>query len=199
MTTNNPFSTIRPAATPLTVDPNVAPQMAQAAPQMVAPQMVQAAPQMVVPQMVQAAPQVAPQMVAPQVAPQMVSPQVAPGVVPVPGVDGGTGKVKRPRKTPNRQMTKEERLYVINNYAVKATGQIAAELNLTRQQVYRTVHETRHKIKARIEAAQLAGDTATAQKWQSYVITKLPEKDFNTGGGRAKGGAIDSIIDSLLD
>ena len=192
MSTNpgNPFATVSPKA--------AAPQNVQA-PQMVAPQ---AAPQMVAPQ--------APQMMAAPQAPQMVNPLATPQVTPQADL-GQAGeltadKPKRrksggPRKTPNRQMTKEERVFVVNNYATKTTGQIATELDLTRQQVYRTVHESRIKIKERIEAANAAGDIETAQKWHTILVTKLPEKDSGTagGGGRAKGSSIESVVDSLLD
>jgi uncharacterized protein YnzC (UPF0291/DUF896 family) len=146
--------------------------------------------QMAVPQQMQA-----PQMQVPQMdIPGELRTEAAPHIV------AKFTKKGVPRKTPNRQMTKDERMYVINNYSKKSTGQIATELNLTRQQVYRTVYESRTKIKERIEAANAIGDVATVQKLQTFLVTNLPEKEFSEGGGgRSKGGSIDSTLDALFN
>lgn len=107
--------------------------------------------------------------------------------------------VKKDRKKPNRQMTAEERKYVIQNYATKNTSELAVELGLTRQQVYGTVRKSREVILARIATATAAGDTATATKLQTFVETNLPEKPFGGGAGTGtRGSSIDSAVDDLL-
>lgn len=110
---------------------------------------------------------------------------------------------KKPRKKPNRQMTSAERKYVIENYASRSTSDIAEELKLTRQQVYRTVHETRTKAKERIAALQAEAATperdAKIAKLEG-ILAALPEKPFGggQGGGAKKGSAVDNVLDDLL-
>lgn len=145
-----------------------------------------------------AAPQAAP--TAPAAAPQAApaAPQAAPAAPQAaPAVDPATGK--KPRKKPNRQMTLDERKFVIENYSTRSTSDMARELGLTRQQVYRTVHEARGKIKERIEAATQANNTELANKLQAYMQEKLPEKPFGGGaGGASKGSSVDTVLDDLL-
>jgi transposase-like protein len=110
---------------------------------------------------------------------------------------------KKPRKKPNRQMTNEERKYVLANYANRSTSDIADELKLTRQQVYRTVHETRQKAKDRIAALQAEAQTPERDEKISKlegVLASLPEKPFGggQGGGAKKGSAVDNVLDELL-
>ena len=105
---------------------------------------------------------------------------------------------KKDRKKPNRQMTAEERKYVIENYATKQTSELAQELNLTRQQVYGTVRKSRERIQERINQAQQAGDTKTVETLTNFLNAKLPEKPFGGGVGANRGSSIDSAVDSLL-
>jgi len=94
-------------------------------------------------------------------------------------------------------MRDEERKYVIQNYHSMSTSQMASEMGLTRQQVYRTVHESRKTMKDRAAAATEAGDTATAQKITEFIATYLPEKPFG-GSGNTRGSSIDNVVDNLL-
>ncbi len=139
----------------------------------------------------------APQAQAPQ-APQ--APQAAPQAPPVQEGVGSATVEKKARKKPNRQMTIDERKYVLDNYATKSTAELANELGLTRQQVYRTIHETRTKAKERL--AELEKDPQNnaefIQKAQA-LLAKLPEKPFGGGqGGGKRGSAIDNVLDELL-
>ena len=164
---------------------NRAPQAPQSAPT--------AAPVAQAAQVDQAAP-VTPEMPA---APGM-PPQNIPTAAPV-----SEKKERKPRKTPNRQMTDDERKYVLQNYSTKSTGQIAQDLGLTRQQVYRTIHESRKALQKRLESLQAqpqsAERDAMVDKVQKLLDT-LPAKPFgggNTVGGKRKNG-IDSVLDNLL-
>jgi len=143
--------------------------------------------------------QVAEAAVAP-VAPAMPAAAVVPGAPVAPGgVADAAAVVKKDRKKPNRQMSVEERRYVLENYATKNTSEMAVEMGLTRQQVYGTVRKGRESILAKIAAANTAGDVATATKLQLFLDTKLPEKPFGGGGsGATRGSSIDSAVDSLL-
>ena len=185
---NNPFATTAPANQVAPAANQAAPVANQAAPQaapanQVAPTVIPTTPQTGV----QAAP------VAPQAGTQ-VAPTAPKAAVPAAPVDG-----KKPRKKPNRQMTLDERKYVIENYHCRSTSDMARELGLTRQQVYRTVHEARGKIKDRIEAATAGGNPAMATKLQAYMAEKLPEKPFGGGaGGASKGSSVDTVLDDLL-
>lgn len=109
-------------------------------------------------------------------------------------------KQRKTRKTPNRQMTNEERKYVLNNYEHKSTNDIAQELGLTRQQVYRTVHESRKNLQARLEALQAEAQSAERDSNIAKVqamLNKLPAKPF--GGGNTVGGKKRQSVDSVLD
>lgn len=168
---NNPFATKAATATDTTAAAAPAPAPEQA-PQ-AAPAPTQAAP-------------------APQPAPTQAP--AAPAQAPVAGDDG---TVKKPRKTPSKQLTKEQRKYVIQNYAAKSTSEIAQELGATPQQVYRTVNESRKSLKTRLEAAQTENNQAKIAKIQE-ILAKLPEKAFG-GGGNSKKNSTDSALDDLID
>lgn len=109
---------------------------------------------------------------------------------------------KKPRKKPNRQMTADERKYVIQNYASRSTSDIATELGLTRQQVYRTVHEMRSKAKERLAAVEALGASPENDAMKAKlndVIAALPAKEFGGGqGGGKRGSSVDSVLDDLL-
>ena len=140
---------------------------------------------------------------APMEAPEVTAPGMPPQGVPT-AAPVADNKPRKPRKTPNRQMTDDERKYVLQNYSLKSTGDIARDLGLTRQQVYRTVHESRKALLKRKEAleaqAQSAERDAMIEKVNKLLDT-LPAKPFgggNTVGGKRKNG-IDTVLDSLLD
>jgi ribosome-binding protein aMBF1 (putative translation factor) len=176
---NNPFATTPPVAAP------VAQPAAPVAPPTAAPvAFAQAAP-------------VAPAQAAPVAAPVAAAP-VAPQAVPAAPAAPAATDAKKPRKKPNRQMTLDERKYVIENYATKATSEMATELGLTRQQVYRTIHEARTKTKDRVTACRAAGDEATAVKMEQFLEAKLPEKPWGGGAGGGKGSSVDNVLDALL-
>lgn len=116
-----------------------------------------------------------------------------------------TEKVKKPRKHPNRQMTVEERKYVIENYATKNTNEIANELGLTRQQVYRTVNEARKNLQKRIQALQETPDTPERQAQVDRIqvwLDKLPTKPAGSGTRAGSGGrqnTVDFVLDELIN
>jgi len=172
---NNPFSTTAAPATPQAAAAPVAPA-APAAP--VAP--------------------AAPQAAAPVAAAAPVNPQAAAPAAPAAPAAAAADGEKKERKKPNRQMTTDERKYVIENYASKTTSEMANEMGLTRQQVYGTVRKSREVIMDRIKAATEAGDAATAAKLQAFVEEKLPEKPFGGGAGAGRGSSIDTAVDDLL-
>lgn len=108
---------------------------------------------------------------------------------------------KKERKKPNRAMTGEERKYVLESYETKTTSEIAHDLNLTRQQVYRTVRETRQKLVDRIAQLEASQDPADAPRLETArtMLAKLPAKPFGGGqGGAKKGNSIDNLLDELL-
>ena len=162
------------------------PQAAPMAPQVAAPVAPQAAPM---------APHAAP-VPEPQ---NNMPPQGVPTAAPV-----AEANTRKPRKTTNRQMTDEERKYVLQNYSLKSTGAIAQDLGLTRQQVYRTVHESRKALLKRKEALEAQPQSAERDAMIEKVnklLDTLPSKPFgggNTVGGKRKNG-IDNVLDSLLD
>ena len=143
--------------------------------------------------------------VAPQVVPQ-VAPTVAPQVAPTSLNVEESAKPKKTRKAPNRQMTLDERKFVLQHYASMSTDEIATHLNLTKQQVYRTVNESRKGLQARIAALQEPDapkgpeTEAQLQKLQS-LLDNLPNKPkFGPGhAGRTKGkSTVNTLIDDLL-
>lgn len=110
---------------------------------------------------------------------------------------------KRPRKTPNRQMSIDERKFVVENYSKMDTNEIARQLNLTRQQVYRTVYESRKTLQERLknlnEAADFPEKAQQIEKIQK-ILDLLPSKPFG-GGGNAGGhrkSAVETAVDALL-
>lgn len=127
---------------------------------------------------------------------------VAPTAMPTATTEGAPKepKPRKTRKTPNRQMTNDERKYVLNNYEHKSTNDIAQELGLTRQQVYRTVHESRKNLQARLEAFQAEPQSAERDSNIAKIqamLNKLPAKPF--GGGNIVGGKRRQSVDSVLD
>ena len=137
---------------------------------------------------------------APQ-APQ--APQAAPAAPKAAPVAPREDDAKKPtaRKKPNRQMTNDERKYVIENYASKNTSIIAEELGLTRQQVYRTVHESRNKLNERLaelETQPKSPEVDEAIKKVQEFLDKLPSKPFGAGQGGKRRSSIDTVLDDLL-
>lgn len=132
--------------------------------------------------------------VAPTAAP--AAPVAAPTAAPV-GSD-----VKKPRKTPNRQMTTEERRYVIQNYATMNTSEIAQHLGLTRQQVYRTINESRKSLKTRLDGLQGQPQTPEVAAQVAKInelLASMPAKPFGGGGATGKrGSSVDNVLDDLL-
>lgn len=112
-------------------------------------------------------------------------------------------KKEGPRKTPAPQLTREERRFIVDHYATMDTAQIARELSkqsekeVTKQQVYRTVLDTRITLKERLEEATAAGDKALIAKIQG-VLSTLPEKAAFGGGGGKRGSSVKSLVDDLL-
>lgn len=135
---------------------------------------------------------------APAAAPAAPAAPAAAPVAPAVGV-----VEKKARKKPNRQMTAEERKYVLSNYATKSTSEIAEELKLTRQQVYRTVHESRTKLQEKLAGLEAQPSTPEVEVMKgkiSALLNNLPAKPFGAGqgGGGKKGSSIDNVLDDLL-
>lgn len=130
-------------------------------------------------------------------------PPAAPTAAPAAPVAAPVEGVKKARKVPNRQMTADERKFVIENYSVMSTAEIAQHLGLTRQQVYRTVNESRKDLQKRMEALQQQPDSPEKKVMMDKItalLDKLPSKPFGGGagaGGKRKGG-VNSVLDELL-
>lgn len=139
------------------------------------------------------------------------APAAAPVAQPVVAAEAAPEKVKKervkkegPRKTPAPQLNPEERKFIVANYESMETSQIAHELSkasgkeVTRQQVYRTVLDTRKALEIRLAEATAAGDKALIAKVQS-VLASLPKKAFGGGGGGGKrGSSVKNLVDDLL-
>jgi|SaaInl7_135m_RNA_FD_contig_41_1445513_length_796_multi_6_in_0_out_0_2 hypothetical protein len=124
-----------------------------------------------------------------------------------PAVPGGAkvNKNGEVRKKPAVRLTSEDKKIILDQYATKDTSIIAQELSklngneVTRQQVYNCVRQTRKNIEDRIEAAKAANDQGSIAKLQAYVEAKLPHKEFGGGAAKGKGKSdIDSILDDIL-
>lgn len=108
------------------------------------------------------------------------------------------------RKKPAIQLTKEDRRYILENYAQSDTSQIARELTarkgqeVTKQQVYRTIHDTRKKLSEILPELKNTGQTEKVKKVEE-ILAALPAKPFGGGGGGGKrGNSIDALIADLL-
>jgi hypothetical protein len=125
----------------------------------------------------------------------------------VDATDGAAKLTKsgEPRKKPAVRLTAADRKHILAQYATTDTSVIAQELSktngteVTRQQVYNCVRQTRKNIEDRIEAAKASNDQATITKLQSYVEIALPHKEFGGGASKGKGKSdIDTILDELI-
>lgn len=128
---------------------------------------------------------------APQAAP--VAPAAAPAAV----------KEKKARKQPNRQMTADERKFVIENYATMNTSELAQKMGLTRQQVYRTVMDARKTLQKRLESLNSQPETAESKAMKAKIqglLDRLPNKPFGggAGGGGARKSGVENVLDDLL-
>ena len=141
--------------------------------------------------------QTQPQPEAPQTeAPQTEAPQTE---APAAKAAGGKGKTVKDgtRKKPNRPVTPDDIKFIIDNYATMQTAEIAAQLGLTRMQVYQNMRKVREKLLA--QAAEIeATDPQKAAKIKAFVEEKLPSKKDQFGGGARKGqSAVDQALKDL--
>jgi hypothetical protein len=115
---------------------------------------------------------------------------------------------KKERRT-LAKLTKEDRIYIINNYAQKDRKIVAQELSaqhgyeIVAQQVYNVVNAARKEITEELEAAKAAGNGELVQKLQWVLDNKLVSKPFGfakgeSAGPRAKKETISSFLDELM-
>jgi len=99
------------------------------------------------------------------------------------------------RKVPNRQMTNEDMVYVIQNIKNKTYTEIGEERGITKFQVNRVLMEVKKNLRD-----QAKDDPDKLAKVEDYIKTELSRPEDSFGGGRSsqvKEG-IDSIVDSII-
>jgi len=105
-------------------------------------------------------------------------------------------KNKKPRKSPNRQKTKDEVKFIIDNWRNMSTAELASQTGLTKQQVYRTIVDTKKALRKKAEE-----NPSLADKINKFIETYLPSKAENMGhggGGGRKGSVLDDVLNDLL-
>jgi predicted HTH transcriptional regulator len=104
-------------------------------------------------------------------------------------------KNRKPRKSPNRQKTKDEVKFIIENWRSMSTAELANQTGLTKQQVYRTIVDTKKTMQKKAEQ-----DPSQAEKINKFIETYLPSKAENIGhgGGGRKGSVLDDVLNDLL-
>jgi len=104
-------------------------------------------------------------------------------------------KSRKPRKAPNRQKTKDEVKFIIENWRSMSTAELAAQTGLTKQQVYRTIVDTKKAMRKKAEQ-----DPSQAERINKFIEEYLPSKAENIGhgGGGRKGSVLDDVLNDLL-
>lgn len=101
------------------------------------------------------------------------------------------------RKSPNRPMTKDDILYVIQNVKTMSYKEMADARGLTKHQVNRALMEAKKTL------LEKAGDDAAKKaKVEAYIKEHLsrPEDTLPGGGGRKSEvkGAIQGVVDDII-
>lgn len=104
-------------------------------------------------------------------------------------------KARKPRAQSNRRKTADEVKFILENYREMSTSEIARKLNLTSQQVSRTVLDARKGYLAKAETMP----PEKAQKIKDWVEYHLPSKieQFGKGGGK-RGSMVDNLFDDIF-
>jgi hypothetical protein len=128
--------------------------------------------------------------------------------------ENASPKERAPRRSLNK-LTDEDRVYILNNYALKDRAVVAQELSalhgyeIIAQQVYNVVNTTRKEVTEKLAKANAEGNAELAAKYQRVLDTKLVSKPFGRVKGESSGSSatpgggrstfsVDSILDSLL-
>lgn len=104
-------------------------------------------------------------------------------------------KARKPRAPNNRRKTADEVKFILDNYRSMSTSEIARKLELTSQQVSRTVLDARKSYLQKAESLP----PEKAQKIRDWVEEHLPSKieQFGKGGGK-RGSMIDNLFDDIF-
>lgn len=104
-------------------------------------------------------------------------------------------KARKPRAPSNRRKTADEVKFILDNYRSMSTSEIARKLELTSQQVSRTVLDARKSYLQKAESLP----PEKAQKIRDWVEEHLPSKieQFGKGGGK-RGSMIDNLFDDIF-
>lgn len=114
-----------------------------------------------------------------------------------PVTEDGEGKAKKPRKArtfTNRRKTADEVKYILANYKDQSTSKIAEHLNLTSQQVSRTILDARKAYLARAETLP----PEKAEQIKNWVETYLPSKASEFGKPGKRGNLVDNMFDDIF-
>jgi hypothetical protein len=76
-----------------------------------------------------------------------------------------------------------------------STAELANQTGLTKQQVYRTIVDTKKAMQKKAEQ-----DPSQAERINKFIETYLPSKAENIGhgGGGRKGSVLDDVLNDLL-
>lgn len=114
-----------------------------------------------------------------------------------PVTEDGEVKVKKPRKArtfTNRRKTADEVKYILSNYKDQSTSKIAEHLNLTSQQVSRTILDARKAYLARAETLP----PEKAEQIKNWVETYLPSKASEFGKPGKRGNMVENMFDDIF-
>lgn len=101
-----------------------------------------------------------------------------------------------PNKAPIPPVEKSVAVEIVKLWAEHSKDEIAVMLSIMPEQVQATVQKIKANYKKKIEQATEIGDTATAEKLQKLLDTKLAPKPKGKGAGRPN--IADEIMDDLL-
>lgn len=132
-------------------------------------------------------------------APQTATPAAVDPVANVDSVEKKRKKSGEARATPNRQMTKDDVIFVINNVKTMSYSEIAAARGLTKHQVNRALMEAKKMLR------EAAGEDADKKaKAETYIKEHLsrPEDTLPGSGGGRKSEvkkAINDVVGDILN
>lgn len=110
---------------------------------------------------------------------------------------------KRRNKKNAPPLTKDVRLWIINNYANMSVADMTDYLKekhnpeVTKQQVENTWRQAKKKMEEKAQEAEENGDNETVKKINEKIASLFPEKE-SAPRGRGRGSQYDEIIDELL-
>lgn len=99
------------------------------------------------------------------------------------------------RKKPNRRKNREEIKQILQSYHQKDTSTLYQELELTRQQVYRTIKDARDLLNKELEQTS---DHDKKEKISEFMKKYLPEKKFGGSRNTQKNDKINEVLNDIL-